>query len=65
MIQHLMPFLKNVKAGPKTTIMGGFLILASILLMFVAKETIVQVLNTGVLSVGIVLLFLKDFKETT
>lgn len=63
MIQHLFPFLKNIKAGPKTTILGSVLIAVSLYLIITADQEFMKVIDSGLLVLGVILLFLKDYKN--
>lgn len=62
MLKELLPFLKNVKAGLKSTILGIFLILFSSYLIYRSTEVFTIILESGLLGIGIVLLFLKDYQ---
>tara|TARA_R110000764_G_scaffold119210_7_gene206816 strand:+ start:217 stop:447 length:231 start_codon:yes stop_codon:yes gene_type:complete len=64
MINYLLPFLKNVQAGPKTTGLGAALIaLGAYLLITSEGDILMQVADSGVVGIGIICFFLKDWQK--
>ena len=68
MIQLLLPFAKNIKGGPKTTIVGGLLFAFAGYMVYTSDKTLLTQLNedsllTLVLSLGFICIFLKDYKK--
>lgn len=63
MISQLLPFFKNVKAGPKTTGFGAILIIFGGYLAVTAEDTLMAVLDSGIILTGIICFFLKDWQK--
>jgi hypothetical protein len=63
MLQILLPLLKRIKGGPKTTILGALIIVYSGFLLYKHTETLSMVLDGGFMSVGIVLFLLDKLKK--
>lgn len=54
----------NIKGGPKTTILGGILIIFSLYMMYDnASETVDYIVNGGILTTGVSLFFISDRKD--
>lgn len=62
MLKDLIPFLRNVKAGPKSTGLGIFLILFSSYLIYRSEDVMTIIFESGLLALGIILMFLKDYQ---
>ena len=65
MITYLLPFLKNVQAGPKTTGLGVVLIALGGYLIVTSDDILMQVADSGIIGVGVICFFLKDWQKGT
>lgn len=64
MIETLLPYIKNIKGGPKTTITGAILVLFSMYLMYTSEnDTVSVLLESGLIFLGIALFFRSDKLE--
>lgn len=63
MLDILLPLLRNIHAGPKTTILGIVLIGFSLFLFYVTQGAVLDtVMNSGLFTLGVIFLFLKDWQ---
>lgn len=60
---NILTFLKKVKPGPKTSIVGAILCIVSIYLFIKTEDVglLILIMDSGLLAIGLTLLFLKDY----
>ena len=63
MINYLLPFLKNVQAGPKTTGLGVVLIALGGYLIVTSDDILMQVADSGIIGLGVICFFLQDWQK--
>jgi hypothetical protein len=63
MINYLLPFLKNVQAGPKTTGLGAVLIALGGYLIVTSDDVLMQVADSGIIGLGVICYFLQDWQK--
>jgi hypothetical protein len=62
-MKQILPFIKNIKGGPKTTIVGAVLMGIALVKYFLSDYHVEITVDVPLFGIGLILLFLKDAQK--